>query len=199
MKGMKYSILADKYEKLEKESGKLKKIDILSELLSKTPSGILPQVAILASGKVFPAYSEQETGVATKMMIRAIAKATGISSNEIIKKFKELGDLGSVAEECIKHRKQRVFFKKSLTVELAFKNMQKLAVLTGIGSQEKKLNLIAELLVSAEPKEARYIIRTILETLRIGVAEGIIRDAIAKTFDIDPEIVENAWFLNSDY
>lgn len=196
---MRYSILADIYEELEKESGKLKKTDILSKLLSKIPSEILSQVVILASGKVFPAYSELETGVATKIMIRAITKATGISSNEIMRKFKEFGDLGLVAEECIKHRKQRVFFKKSLTVELAFKNMQKLAVLTGAGSQEKKLNLIAELLVSAEPKEARYIVRTILETLRIGVAEGIIRNAIAKTFDIDAETVENAWFLNSDY
>ena len=88
MNDMKYSILADTYEKLEKEPGKLKKTDILSKLLSKTPSEILPQVVILASGKVFPAYSEMETGVATKMMIRAIAKATGISSKEIIKKFK---------------------------------------------------------------------------------------------------------------
>jgi len=199
MKGMRYSILADTYEELEKESGKLKKTDILSELLLKTSSEILPQIVILASGKVFPAYSELETGVATKMMMRAIAKATGISSKEIIKKFKEFGDLGSVAEDCIKHRKQKVFFKKTLTVELAFKNMQKLAVLTGAGSQEKKLNLIAELLVSAKPKEARYTVRTILETLRIGVAEGIIRDAIAKTFNIDPETVENAWFLNPDY
>jgi len=199
MKDMRYSILADTYEELEKESGKLKKTDILSELLSKTSSEILPKVVILASGKVFPAYSELETGVATKMMIRAIAKATGISSNEIIKKFKEFGDLGLVAEECIKHKKQKTFFKKSLTVELVFKNMQKLAVLTGTGSQEKKLNLIAELLVSAEPKEARYVVRTILETLRIGVAEGIIRDAIAKTFNVGSKLVESAWFLNQDY
>lgn len=196
---MKYSILADTYEKLEKESGKLKKVDILSDLLSQTPTEILPKVVILASGKVFPAYSELKTGVATKMMIRAIAKATGISSKEIIKKFKELGDLGLVAEECIKSKKQKVFFKKSLTVQLVFNNIQKLAMITGAGSQEKKLDFIAELLVSAEPKEARYIVRTILETMRIGVAEGIIRDAIAKTFDVDPEIVENAWFLKADY
>lgn len=196
---MKYSILAKTYEELEKESGKLKKVDILSKLLSKTPTELLPTVVILASGKVFPAYSELKTGVATKMMIKAIAKATGISINEIVKKFKQSGDLGLVAEKCVKSKKQKVFFKKTLTIQLVFNNIQKLASLTGAGSQEKKLNLIAELLVSSEPVEARYIVRTILETMRIGVAEGIIRDSIAKTFSIDAEMVENAWFLRADY
>jgi len=196
---MKYSILAKTYEELEKESGKLKKVDILSKLLSKTPTDILPKVVILASGKVFPTYSELKTGVATKMMIKAISKATGISQNEIVKKFKQSGDLGLVAEACVKSKKQKVFFKKTLTVQMAFNNIQKLAGVTGVGSQEKKLNLIAELLVSSEPIEARYVVRTILETMRIGVAEGIIRDSIAKTFNIDAETVENAWFLRADY
>jgi len=196
---MKYSILAKTYEELEKESGKLKKVDILSNLLSKTPTGLLPKVVVLASGKVFPAYSELKTGVATKMMMKAISKSTGISQNEIVKKFKNFGDLGLVAGDCVKSKKQKVFFKKTLTVQMAFNNIRKLATITGAGSQEKKLNLIAELLVSSEPVEARYIVRTILETMRIGVAEGIIRDSIAKTFNVNAEAVENAWFLKADY
>lgn len=196
---MKYSILSDVYERLEKEPGKLKKTGILSELLSQTPTELLPKVVLLASGKIFPTYSELKTGVASKMMIKAIAKATGLHEREIIQKFKEFGDLGLVAEDCIKTKKQVTFSKKELTVELVYEDLQKLATLTGVGSQEKKLNLIAELLVSSKPKEARYIVRTILETLRIGVAEGIVRDGIAKTFDVDKKLVENAWFLNPDY
>jgi DNA ligase-1 len=196
---MKYSILAKTYEELESESGKLKKVDILSKLLSKTPKDILPKVVILASGKVFPTYSELKTGVASKMIMKAISKATGISQNEIVKKLKKSGDLGLVAEGCVRSKKQKVFLKKTLTVQMAFNNIQKLATITGKGSQEKKLNLIAELLVSSEPIEARYIVRTILETMRIGVAEGIIRDSIAKSFNVDAETVENAWFLKADY
>ena len=196
---MKYSILAKTYEELEKESGKLKKVDILSNLLSKTPTELLPKVVILASGKVFPTYSELKTGVATKMMMKAISKATGISQNETVKKFKQFGDLGLVAEDCVKSKRQKVFFKKTLTVQIVFNNIQKLATITGFGSQEKKLNLIAELLVSSEPVEARYIVRTILETMRIGVAEGIIRDSIAKVFNVNAKTVGNAWFLRADY
>jgi len=179
---MKYSILTDAYEKLEKTSSKLDKTGILSELFSKTPSEELPKVVLLATGRVFSAYSVYELGIATQMMIRAISKATGFSSELIEKKFKETGDLGLVTEECIKSRKQTILFKKKLTVDNVFENLQKMAFVTGIGSQERKLNLIAELMTSAQPKESRYIVRTTLQELRIGVAEGIIRDAIVKAF-----------------
>ena len=61
-------------------------------------------------------------------------------------------------------------------------NIKKLATLTGQGTVDKKVKLIAELLTSAEPKEARYIVRTVLEDLRVGVASGTLRDAIAWAF-----------------
>lgn len=196
---MYYSILADTYEKLESTSAKLKKRDILADLFRKTSSKLLPKVALLSIGRVFPQWSQQEIGVANKMMIRAIAKTTGHKITEIIQKFKKTGDLGLTAEECIKSKKQAALLKKKLTVDKVFENIKQLASVTGVGSQDRKLNLIAELLVSAKPKEARYIVRTILETLRVGVAEGIVRDAIAKAFDVDANVVEHAWNLLPDF
>jgi len=207
---MEYSILADTYEKLEETSAKLSKTNILSELFSKTSSEKLPKVVLLAIGRVFPSYSEFELGIATQMMIKAISKATGFKTKEIEKKFKETGDLGLATEECIKSKKQTILLKKKLTIDMLFENLQKLAHITGVGSQERKLNLIAELLVSAKPKEARYIVRTILQELRIGVAEGIIRDAVVEAFLIKEatskeekkkivEIVEHSWNILSDF
>ena len=196
---MDYSILADVYEKLEATPAKLAKTGILAELLKKTSPELLPKVTLLSCGRVFPQWSQQEIGVADKMMIRAIAKATGFKDSEIVQKFKKIGDLGLVAEECIKTKKQSSFFKKQLTVDKAFENIKQLASVSGAGSQDRKLNLIAELLVSAKPKEARYVVRTILETLRIGVAEGIVRDAIAKAFAAAADLVEHAWNLLPDY
>ncbi len=202
---MDYSILAETYEKLESTSSKLEKTRILADLLSKTPPDLLPKIVLLASGRVFPNYSQYELGVATQLMIRAISKATGTTQKEIENLFKEKGDLGLVAEEMIKKRRQATLFRKKLSVEKVFENLQKIAFETGEGSQERKLNLIAELLVSSQPKEARYIVRTILEELRVGVAEGIVRDAIVEAFlskenkEKATEAVEYAWNVLSDY
>jgi DNA ligase-1 len=207
---MEYSILADAYEKLESISSKLEKTHILADLFSKTSSEDLPKVVLLATGRVFPVYSEYELGIATQMMMKAISKATGFSLEDIEKKFKKTGDLGLTAEDCIKSRKQSILFKKKLNVDAVFENLQKLAYMTGAGSQDRKLNLIAELLVSAKPKEARYVVRTILQELRVGVAEGIIRDAIVEAFlykkGMDKEeknmmtaAVDYAWNILSDF
>ena len=207
---MEYSTLANIYEKLEKISSKLEKTHILAKLFSETPREELPKVVLLAQGIVFPKFTGYELGIAVQMMIKAIARASGFKEKEIGEKFKETGDLGLTAEECMKLRKQKTLFRKKLDVSTVFNNLQRLAFLTGVGSQERKLNLIAELLVSAEPKEARYIVRTILGELRIGIAEGIIRDAIVEAFLLKEgmtkeekkkitDTVDYAWNVLSDF
>lgn len=196
---MLYSVLAETYEKLEKTSGKLEKARIIAELLKETSAEELENIVLLLNGSVFPAWSEHEIGVANQLMIRAISKASGVSEEAVLKKFRQTGDLGLSVEEIISEKKQRTFASKALTVEKVFSNIQKIALVSGKGSQEHKLNLIAELLANAKPNEAKYAARAILGELRIGVAEGLIRDAIAQAFSVDADIVENAWFLNPDY
>ncbi|MFH8120007.1 MAG: ATP-dependent DNA ligase [Candidatus Aenigmatarchaeota archaeon] len=202
---MDYSVLVDYYEKLENVSSKLKKTEILAELFKNASSEELPKVVLLVQSIVYPKYMQLELGIATQMMIRAISKATGFKPEEVEKKFAKLGDLGLVAEELIKEKKQVTLLKKKLTVDNVFENLRKLATITGEGSQERKLNLIVELLVSAKPKEARYIVRTILGELRVGVAEGLIRDAIVQAFlaEEDKEVatsaVDYAWNILSDF
>jgi len=207
---MDYSTLAETYEKLEKIPSKLQKTEILAELFKKTPTDSLSQVVLMIMGRVFPINSENELGVANQMMLKAIAKASGFSPKEVGQKFKKTGDLGLTAEECIRRRRQSTLFKKELSVDYVFTSLQKLAFATGQGSQEKKLKIIAELLLSAQPNEARYIVRTAIENLRVGAAEGIIRDAIVKAFLLKEgtrkekkkeitDVVDYAWNIISDY
>ena len=196
---MRYFVLADNYEKLESTSGKIEKTNIISKLLKKTPTKILSKIVLLLSGKVFPAWSEEELGVANQLMVKSISKAYGINERNIVKEFKKTGDLGLVVEKLSKTKKQTTLGTKELNVEKIFENLQLISKQTGSGSQDRKMNLIAELLTQAKPKEAKYIVRTVLGQLRIGVAEGIIRDAVAGAFNVSAKIVENAWFLNPDY
>ncbi|MCD6367876.1 MAG: ATP-dependent DNA ligase [Candidatus Aenigmarchaeota archaeon] len=205
---MKYSDLVKYYEELESTQSKLEKTKILAKLFEEADDEILEMVVLLSSGRVFPPYSEKELGIATKTMVKAISKATGLSEDEVEKIFKETGDLGLTAAECVKKRKQVTLLKKVLTVKKVFENLREIASIEGKKSQEKKMSLIAELFASAEPKEAIYITRTILEELRIGVAEGILRDAIVEAF-LKPKTkeereefrkaVEYAWNIRSDF
>jgi len=191
--------LADIYEKLEGTSKKLEKAKIIAELLREAPAELLPKLVMLLGGRVYPIWGAAELGVADRMMVRAIVKAVGESEENVVKQLTKTGDLGKTAESFIKERKQRSLGRKYLTVEEVFEKLRKVAEQTGAGSQDRKLEPIVELMAQAEPKEARYLVRTVLGQLRVGVAEGIMRDAIAEAFKIDADTVEGAWFVHPDY
>ena len=182
---MEYSLLVEYYKRLEETSLKTEKTGIVSELLAGTPSEDIDVIAQLVMGRAFPLWSEEVIGIASNLMIKAISKADGIKEDEIIAKWKDCGDLGTVAEEFAKKKRQRLLFQKALPVSKVYSNLQKIASLEGRRSQEKKLVLIAELLSLASPADGRFIVRTVLSDLRVGVAEGIMRDAIAKAFFAD--------------
>ncbi|MFH1623083.1 MAG: ATP-dependent DNA ligase [Candidatus Aenigmatarchaeota archaeon] len=196
---MEYSKLVEVYESLEATSSKLGKRDILARLLKGSPTADLEKIVLLATGQVFPSYSEEELGIAEKMMRRAIEKATGHSDVQVTSEFKKTGDLGITTENFVRSRSQSTLMRRKLTVDKVFNSLRKLPGMSGGGSQDRKLGLIAELVSSASPKEAKYIVRTALGTLRIGVAEGIVRDAIAEAFDVDAANVEHAWNMMPDY
>jgi DNA ligase-1 len=196
---MRYLELSELYGELEKTPAKLEKTRLIAELLKKTPSKLLPDVVLLLIGRVFPAWTEKETGVAGQTMVKAIARASGRQEKEVQAKFKATGDLGLVAEEYIGKKKQATLARKDLTVEFVFESIQRIAEQAGKGSQDRKLNVVASILAHANGKEAKYIVRTVLEVLRVGVAEGIVRDSIAKAFDLTPKTVEGAWFLRPNY
>ncbi len=178
---MKYAELCQIYEELEKNPSRLKKVEILSEFMKKLKREDT-EIIYLLKGKVFPDYSEKEIGISEKLVIKALAKSSGVSDKEIVNVWKKLGDLGKVAESIMEKKKQNTLFSNSLTIQKIFENFKKLPELEGKGTVEKKLSLIAELLTSASPTESKYIMRTLLEDLRIGVADGTLRDAIVKTF-----------------
>ncbi|MEM4260180.1 MAG: ATP-dependent DNA ligase [Candidatus Woesearchaeota archaeon] len=200
---MNYSSLAGIYEKLEKTSKRLEKILILSEFLKKIKEDELEQVILLLQGKVFPEWDERKLGIAEKIVIKAINIATGISTENIEKEWKKTGDLGLTTENMIINKKQHSLFSQYITVKKVVSNLEKLAGLSGSGALDNKVQLIAELLTSATPKEAKYIVRTLLEDLRVGLGEGTIRDAIVwaffgKELNITYDKNENELLISND-
>ncbi|MBU1199693.1 MAG: ATP-dependent DNA ligase [Nanoarchaeota archaeon] len=179
---MKYSELASIYEALESTSKRLEKTYLLSKLLKKTKEDDIDQIVLLIQGRLFPQWDETKMGVSDRLVIKAINIASGNSTAEIEQEWKKLGDLGLVAEKLVGKKTQATLFSKDLTVDKVYDNLRKLPTLEGHGSVDQKIKLIAELLSSAKPLEARYVVRTVLEDLRVGVGSGSIRDALVWAF-----------------
>ncbi|MFA6072958.1 MAG: ATP-dependent DNA ligase [Candidatus Woesearchaeota archaeon] len=192
--------LAKVYEALESTSKRLKKTLIVSNLLKATPEQDLEYVMILVQGRVFLAQDEREMGVASKLVVKAIAVATGHTTSQIEEQWKKKGDLGLVAEHLCISKKQNTLFSEELTVSSVFKDLQKIAALEGIGSTDQKVKTISKLLSAAQPVEAKYLVRAVLQDLRVGIAEGTLRDAIAWAYleGINPNYDSKTDTINPD-
>jgi DNA ligase 1 len=196
---MEYRELVDAYHQLEQTTKRLEKAGIIAKFLKHCPIDELDKVICLLQGKVFPEWDERKIGFGSQLMLKAISTATGASANDVEKKLSRVGDLGKVGEEMLKHKKQATLSSRSLTVKMVIGNIRKLAELEGEGTVNKKINLVIELLNNAKGDEARFIIGTILEELRIGIAEGIVRDAIAEAFNKEIKDIESAHNILVDY
>ncbi|WP_048058153.1 ATP-dependent DNA ligase [Pyrococcus yayanosii] len=196
---MRYLELAQLYQRLEKTTLKTLKTRLVADFLKKVPNDLLEIIPYLILGDVFPEWDERELGVGEKLLIRAVSMATGVDAKEIENSVKETGDLGESVALAIKKRKQRSFFSQPLTIKRVYDTLVKVAEISGEGSQDKKLKYLANLFMDAEPIEAKYLARTILGIMRTGVAEGILRDAIAEAFHVKVELVERAYMLTSDF
>jgi len=196
---VKYKVLADVCQGLENTQSYLEKNRIIARLLNKTPPEKLEMVVPLLLGRIFPAHVSRETGIGLQQLKKAVGRSTGYSETEIDSMMRDMGDLGKVAEGLIEKKRQLTLSDDTLTVEMVFQNLRKLPDITGEGSVSRKISTVSKLLTVATPVEGKFIVRTVLGDLRIGVAEGRIRDSIAETFDVPAEIVEHAYMLTTDY
>jgi len=206
---LKYSELVQTYEKLENTSKRLEMIDILVDLLKKTPIDLIDKIIYLTLGE--PSWiGKSEIGIAEKMAIKTISMAFGIPVKKIeiqLKKAKGSNsqkgaiDLGSYVGN-LKGKKQMTLIKqKPLTVAQIYSTFEKLRNLSGEGSQDRKMKHILSLISGASPKEAKWIIRTIEGKFRIGIAEMTMIDALAIAFTGDKknrELIENAYNFRCD-
>ncbi len=198
MTEMHYSEFVEVYEELGATTKMLEKTAILAKFLEKLKEKGKSEWIYLLRGRVVPEYDPAEFGISEKLIAKAIAKASGVSDEEIMKQFRKVGDFGEIAVSLIGKKKQSTLFLRKLTVEKVFENLKKVMSIFGSGAVDKKLSFVVELLTAASGKEAQYIVRTVLGQLRIGMADGILRDAIALAF-FDGEAKEMAVKLDYVY
>ena len=198
---MEFSTLAEIFQRMEKTSKRIELTDILVELLKKTPKEILPNVVYLLQGIIRPNFEGVELGIAEKLAIHAISKSSGLSIKKIEDDYRKVGDLGLTASNILKLKTQTTFTVEKITVERVYDTLFKIAKLEGKGSQDLKMKYISSMLNDATPIEAKFVIKILLGTLRLGVAENTVMDALAIAFTgkkENKEEIENAYNVSSD-
>ena len=175
---MRYETVAEAYRDLERATARLALIDRLAGLFAQTPTSLLPTVALLCQGQIAPDFAGVEIGLAERLAARAVAQAAGVPAEQVLASARETGDLGLAAEQLL----ERTAGSRpaSLEVGVVFDTLHEIARAEGPGSQARKLAGLVDLLERATPLEARYLLRTVTATLRLGIGTATILDALAQ-------------------
>jgi DNA ligase-1 len=196
-----YAIIADAYEKIEATTKRLEMTSLLVELLKATPKSEIAKVVYLTQGKIYPDFVDLQIGVAEKLAVRALSRASGRKETEIEADLRKSGDIGESAQNFLINRKQVTFGRKTLTVEKVYETLDKMAKTTGSGAIDTKMAMLCGLLTDASPKEAKYILRTVTGNLRLGIADMTVLDALAIAYGGGKEAreqLERAYNTSSD-
>ncbi len=177
---------------IEQISSRLAMIDLLAGIFPQLSERELPIFVRFMRGRVFPDWSAEKLGFGPGLLYEAVAYVIGKKREYVVSAINSSGDSGKVVEELLAKREQMMFFSEDLELTDVYSRFLSMAKSSGRKSQQERMRTAQYLLSNASPLEGRYLARLMLEEMRIGVGEGVVREAVAKGFDIPQEIVEHA-------
>lgn len=196
---MLFKEFAEFCEGIEKISSTLELTARISEFIKKIEDDEdLYNVVLFIMGKIYPPWEEKELGVGIGLLYEVLENISGLKKEKIEDMVRELGDLGLVSEKLISGRSMLTLEVEELSIRRVREIFDEISSLTGEGSRKRKILLLTGLYGVASPLEAKYLTRLIMNEMRLGVGEGIVRDAIARAFGVGEDLVERAYMVTND-
>ncbi|ABL88286.1 DNA ligase I, ATP-dependent Dnl1 [Pyrobaculum islandicum DSM 4184] len=177
-------------------------VKLLTSLFKKARPEEIDKIIYFVLGDLRPPWEGVELGVAEKLCLRAVSKATGVSISELEALYKKTGDVGEAARKALSTAKRPGLLafgqQKPLEVSEVYDTLLKVAQASGEGAQDMKISLLASLFAKASPEEAKYIARFVVGKLRLGVADMTLIEALSDAFGVDKEALERAYHIYPD-
>ena len=139
----------------------------------------------LATNAISPPYISLELGLGGSAISKALKKMCGLDSTGLKALYDKHGDAGDVAFEAKKRQSFTLRRPKPLSIKNVFQSLIKIANSKGNGSQEFKQRIVERLLQDAQgPEESRYLVRTLVQHLRIGAVKTTMLIALSRAFQL---------------
>ena len=186
---MDFKIFAQFLSDLENLSSRNEMTVKTSDFLRLLDKDSVKPVMYLLQGRLAPKYIPLEFNFSLKLIIKAFSLAldealvTGI--------YKQKGDVGLMAEDILLNwteystKNTQVsldsynYSPKTLDIDEVYNSLTQIVQASGAGSQEKKMTTYLNLMLCSDPLSAKYISRIIIGTLRIGMSEKTLLDAMS--------------------
>lgn len=174
---MRFAVLVEALERADATASRVETAQILGDALKPLTGPDLAFAVNFILGQLGPAYLAIPVGIGDKNVVKVVAMISGQPEAKVQEEMRAVGDLGEVAASWI--AKQTRLESEPLEMARVRAQMEAISTSSGKGSGEKKLKILQELLGSATPAEAKYLIRFLIGRMRVGIGEGTILEALA--------------------
>jgi DNA ligase-1 len=192
-------------ERIENISGSLEITQVVADFFLSIDDKELEITSRFIMGQIFPVWSPLQLGIGPGLLYATLSRASGLPVRDIKELVKKNGDVGLAAKEAMANNNKTqstfaTFVEEDnvLSITDVYIRFVNIAKASGKGSQATRIRNLQFLFTQAVHTEAVYIARLAIEELRIGVGEGIVRDAIARAFGVTKDDVEMAYILTND-
>jgi len=196
---MKFSELAGYIEKIENTSSRLEITELLANLYKKLSEEEIDKTTYLLQGRAAPMYEKTEFSMAEKMVVRAIVLALNLDKKLFDSHYEKIGDLGKTVEF---FKKQiSLFDEKDLAVTEVFAELYRMAIVSGKGSQEIKVNILSNLIRQLDSISCRYLVRIPTGVMRLGFSDMTVLDSLSWMIGGDKSyrsVIEHAYHVRPD-
>ena len=183
--------------KIEKTTLRLEMTRLLASLFQSLEKDEIEPACWLLLGRLGPLYENIEFNFAEKMIMRALAefvetkvqkKPTAVQlgllgdenkierRGEVLASFKTSGDLGDTAEKLFETIGKK---HDTRSISSVYQDLLAIAKESGTGSQERKIQGVILVLQECTAQTAKYIVRIVLSTLRLGFSDMTILDSLS--------------------
>ncbi|KAF9731615.1 hypothetical protein PMIN03_004780 [Paraphaeosphaeria minitans] len=181
-----YALLTRCFVLVNSTTSRIKIVDTLVNLLRTIiegdPESLLSAVW-LATNAISPPYIDLELGLGGSAISKALKKVCGLDNAGLKTLHNKYGDPGDVAFEAKKRQSFTLRKPKPLTIRSVFDSLVKIANSKGHGSVENKQRIVERLVQDARgAEESRYIVRTLVQHLRIGAVKTTMLIALSRAF-----------------
>ena len=181
-----YALLTRCFVLVNSTQSRIKIVDTLVNcvrtIIEGDPGSLLPAVW-LATNAISPPYISLELGLGGSAISKALKKVCGLDSNGLKTLYDKHGDAGDVAFEAKKKQSFTLRKPKPLSIRGVYQSLVKIANSKGQGSVESKQRIVERLVQDARgAEESRYIVRTLVQHLRIGAVKTTMLIALARAF-----------------
>ena len=171
---MTFAELSKYLDRMEATRSRKELVQALAELYTKASPDEIQPVSYLIQGRLAPFFEPVEIGMGERLVIAAIAEASGRPADEVSRMFGTLGDLGLVAEKLSTKPSARRPSIAGVHSQLA-----EIAASSGPGSVVKKRTLFASLLRALDAASAKHLVRIALGRLRLGIGDPTVLEALS--------------------